>query len=257
MPERVVHRRDRPGDTGNDRPPPPRRTARRCRRLGGGARWPLLLRSGLRRSHRCVAPCRMTGSRRRAELRQRRRQAIQASPGTPRGEIAAHPVDSATRRSRCRADEHAGMRRGIRVEPRHGSREELEQIGDAPGDRSADVVGIGALEIAGVIRWRARTPSRSRDRSARSAAQSHRCNRRPIPRARGVGIARVLPRRRSTGIELALLTTMRKGRAGWSPRHTAASAAAISSSVPPRWTVEASRHRGSRHGDRPSVPSRA
>jgi hypothetical protein len=42
------------------------------------------------------------------------------------------------------------------------------------------------------------------------------------------------------------------GRSGCSPRQIAASPAAISSNVPPRCTVDASRHRGSFHGMEPS-----
>src|SRR5439155_8817169 len=86
---------------------------------------------------------------RSAERREVLRKAPQRPQRAPCGEVAAHPVDSASGWGRRRADEQAGVRRRVGVESGHGPREELPEIGDTPGDRTPEVVGIVALEIGG------------------------------------------------------------------------------------------------------------
>ena len=141
------------------------------------------------------------------------------------------------------------------IEPRHRAREELEQVGDAAGDRAADVVRVVALEIRRCASRGARGCDRgSRARSARSAARSPSVRSTVDPAGHvAVGVAGVLAGGRAASDRTgSAARRARTGRSGCSPRHTAASAAAISSSVPPTCTVEASRQRGSRHGIGPS-----
>src|SRR3989442_4304732 len=89
---------------------------------------------------------------RSAERREVLRKAPQRPQRAPCGEVAAHPVDSASGRGRRRADEEARVRRRVGVESGHGPREELPEIGDTPGDRTPEVIGIIALEIGGAHR---------------------------------------------------------------------------------------------------------
>ena len=133
--------------------------------------------------------------------------------------------------------------------------EQLEQIGDAAGDRAADVVGVVALEV-GRRRVVAREDAIAKaGREALDLALDAVGDDRPSSPAGhvAVGVAGVLARRaRASDRTGSAGTTSTNGRSGCSPRHTAASAAAISSSVPPTCTVDASRQRGSRHGIGPS-----
>src|SRR5437870_13654486 len=97
-------------------------------------------------------PRRMFGNAKGARSAERRevlRKAPQRPQRAPCGEVAAHPVDSASGWGRRRADEKAGVRRRVGVESGHGPREGLPEIGDTPGGRTPGVVGSVALEIGG------------------------------------------------------------------------------------------------------------
>src|SRR5262245_310912 len=77
-------------------------------------------------------------------------EVIQPPESTLRRVVAAHPVNSAAGWRRCRAKKDAWIRSGVRVEPRHGPCEELEEIGYASGDRAAPIVRVLVLEVARV-----------------------------------------------------------------------------------------------------------
>ena len=142
-------------------------------------------------------PVRAGASRDLPEPRQRRARRLEA----------AHAVHAAAGRRRGRAEEEARVRRRVRVEPRDGAREELERVGDAAGDRAADVVRVVALEVGRCSSRGARGCGRgSPARSARSGARSRRCMSTVEPvRHVAVGVAGVLAGRRARRVELALL----------------------------------------------------
>src|SRR5689334_18711282 len=80
--------------------------------------------------------------------RRRDREPLEAALRGARGVIAAHAVHASAGRRRCRAQKHAWIRRGVRIPAGDRAGEQLAQIGDASGDRTADVIGVLALEIA-------------------------------------------------------------------------------------------------------------
>ena len=135
------------------RPQDPRRERRRLLRRAG-APFPPPLRAmahGRARANSWaggpIVESRVTRLRSR-EGGCRRRQRVQAAEGAPRGEVAAHAVHAAARRRRRRADEEARVRRGVRDRgARTGRVKNCAQVGDAAGDRAADVVRVLALEI--------------------------------------------------------------------------------------------------------------
>ena len=131
----------------------------------------------------------------------------QASERAPRGEVAAHAVHAAARRRRRRAEEDARVRRRVRVEARHRSREELRDVGGAAGDGAADVVRVVGARDPRAPCGGARGCGRgSRERSARSAARWRPCSRRSSPAARGSTRSRcACPPARGDGSNCALL----------------------------------------------------
>src|SRR5215468_8209406 len=74
-------------------------------------------------------------------------EALQAAQCAAGGEVATHAVHAAARRGRGRADEEARVRRRVGIESGYRAGEELPEIGDTTGDRTADVVRILTLEI--------------------------------------------------------------------------------------------------------------
>src|SRR5439155_9315045 len=75
--------------------------------------------------------------------------ALERAQRGARSVIAAHPVDATAGRRRCGAQEDAAVRCGVRIPPRDRPGEQLGQIRRAAGDRTADVVGVIALEVGG------------------------------------------------------------------------------------------------------------
>src|SRR5262249_52780391 len=107
------------------------------------------------------------------------------------------------------------VRGGVRVESRHGPREELPEIGDAARDRAAHAIGILVLEV--------RRPHRA---SCENAVAEPRSEALDLPldgfgaidgrpgRDVAVRIARVLAFGRPPGVELALLHEQHEGPLG-------------------------------------------
>ena len=148
----------------------------------------------------------------------------------------------------------------VRDEPGHRAGEQLAQVLGAAVDVAADVVGVVGLEV----RRCHDVPRQDEVAEAggepldlgldpiRSCPRSSRWGRGSRPR-RCAGPAGARDGSKRLGCESST-----NGRSGCSPRPTAASEAAISSSVPPRWTVPARAQSGRSPRDRAArAPSRA
>src|SRR5262245_66057342 len=75
------------------------------------------------------------------------RQALQSAQRAVGGEVAAHSMDATAGRRRCRADEEAWMRSGVRIDAGNRTREELPEVRHPAGDRAADIVGVVVLQV--------------------------------------------------------------------------------------------------------------
>ena len=160
-------------------------------------------------------------------------------------------------------DEHSRSRRSGVVyghAARRRAREQLPQVGGAAVDVAADVVRVVRLQLAGPMTCRARMRSRKPGREAldlRLDRLGHVDGR--AVRDVAVGPQRVCcrsgarPGRRGSAARRARTASPR----GCRPRQSLRLGAAISSSVPPRWTVPARRQSGAVHGTARRARSRA
>jgi SAM-dependent methyltransferase len=143
---------------------------------------------------------------------------FQASQCALRCMVPAHPVHAAPGWRGCGADEHACVRRRVWIEPRHGSREELEDVSDAACNRAADVVWVVSMKVVGVHR----VPGKNAVLEARRETLDLVLDRfrhvhRGAARNVAVRVARMLAFGRSTRVELALLTEQNIGSLGMPP----------------------------------------
>ena len=138
---------------------------------------------------------------------------------------AAHPVDTAARRRRGRAEVHALDRRPVRVPPRHRPEDRLAQRGRPAVDVAAQQVGVVRLRLGRPCAPRGPAPGRgSRGRSARSAPPCARSCPPGSRWARGSSAHSVcLPAGARVGSTTLGCATSTKGRSACRPARTAAS----------------------------------
>ena len=186
--------------------------------------------------------------------------AADAAPSATRGVGRTAPRASRSCRGRRRRAAWTTSTGRAPAPTRYGSarrpwpEDELADVLDAAVDVAADVVRVVRLH-----RGRVRaSPGRGSGRGSPGANRSTWASMRSVmSTSEPAGTwqyaqAVVLPAGARVGSHGAYWTNRTNGRSGWRPAATSASAAAISSSVPPRWTVAARRGPSAVHGIGPS-----